>query len=52
MLSRKYYVEIAEILAKSQTVEQAINSIVTFCKSDNERFNESKFRNHIQKTRD
>ena len=50
-VSKKDFVSIAEILAKTETREEIINSVVKYFKSENPRFSETKFRDYIAKKR-
>lgn len=49
MISKKDFIELATILGKTETREEIINSVVKYCKSENPRFSETKFRSYIQK---
>jgi hypothetical protein len=51
MLSRKHFIELAKILAQSKASENVINGVIAFCKSENPRFLEYRFRNYIRKIR-
>jgi pyocin large subunit-like protein len=48
-VSKKDFMNIAEILAKTETKEDIINSVVKYFKSENPRFSEQKFREYIKK---
>jgi len=50
-LSRIDFQGIAKTLAESKASENVINGFVLFCRSENPRFSETKFRNYIQKLR-
>jgi len=50
MINKKDFIAIAEILAQ-ETNPEIINSVVEYCKSENPRFSETKFRTHIQKVK-
>lgn len=50
-VSKKDFIEIAKILATTNTKEDVINSVCKYFKSENSRFNESKFRSYIEKLR-
>lgn len=43
MLSKKYYIKIAEILASSNSVDEVRNKLAEFFKKDNEFFDKEKF---------
>jgi len=49
MISKKDFIAIAEILAKTEANPEIVNSVVQYCKSENPRFSENKFRSYIQK---
>jgi SOS response regulatory protein OraA/RecX len=51
MLSRKHFVELAKALAESEASENVIDGVIAFCKSENPRFLEYRFRNYIRKIR-
>ena len=51
MLSRKHFIELAKVLAQSKASENVINGVIAFCKSENPRFLEYRFRNYIRKIR-
>jgi hypothetical protein len=48
MLSRKYYCEFAKQLKQSKDLAEFKEQLITFCKGDNQRFNEAKFRSASQ----
>jgi len=48
-VSKKDFINIAEILAKTETKEDIINSVVQYFKSENPLFNEKRFRDYIEK---
>jgi predicted nucleotidyltransferase len=50
MISKKDFLALATILAKEEN-QEIINSVVQYCKSENPRFKEKRFREHIQKIR-
>ena len=50
-LSRIHFKGIAKTLAESKANENVINGFVSFCKSENPNFSETKFRKHTQKLR-
>lgn len=50
--TRQHYKQIAEMVAVSATKEELIDMLCVYFKTDNERFNEQKFRAYIQKVQD
>lgn len=44
MLSKKYYIEFAKQLKQSRDLAEFKEQLIAFCKGDNTRFNEAKFR--------
>jgi hypothetical protein len=50
-LSRKNFVELARILGVTHATEATIKSVVAYCRSENERFSEKRFRDAIANAR-
>ena len=48
MLSKKYYIKIAEILKNSQNKEQIYKRLIEYFSSENPKFNVEKFLKAIQ----
>lgn len=47
-LSRKHYIELANIFKEYDEKTKIIDNLCKYLKKDNQRFNETKFRQHIK----
>lgn len=52
VLSKKLFIALAEILGRQNLNEDVVVEFVLLCRTENPRFNEERFRNHISKTRE
>ena len=48
MLSKKYYKESARLIKESKDLAQFKEQLIAFCKSENERFSETRFKKALE----
>ena len=50
-LSKKNFIELARILGTTKATEATVKATIAYCKLENPRFSEQRFRDAIQKAR-